>query len=272
MPPQTPQACYIFDELFVKRTPLSEACRGVITSLGELGLGEMLTRAARGVASPERRLDELRAWFASQSAEEHLERVFQTAGLRYAVMTNVPFAPEEAEHFFLGPGSAPAPPISPRLKTALRVDPLLSGHWPAVSAALAAASPPYEQSLAGAYAYVRDWVSRIDPLYLMASTPAGFRYTRTRPGAALPEHGAEPLPSELLEQVAAKHCARAQPNTARELNPYTPSCSHLSTCRLSTPTAAGTTPPHAPQATLQTHPHPTPTPPSRPSPTLPHPF
>lgn len=35
-------------------------------------------------------------------------------------MTNIPFAPEEAEHWT----ASPQPPLTPRLKTALRVDPM----------------------------------------------------------------------------------------------------------------------------------------------------
>lgn len=83
--PKARQAALVFDELFVKRTPLSEACRGVVTSLRMLGLSEALGRAARSEMPVERRLDELRAWFTALSPAEYLERVFQLAGLRYAV-------------------------------------------------------------------------------------------------------------------------------------------------------------------------------------------
>ena len=199
------QAGFVFDELFVKRTPLSEACRGVITCLSVLGLGEMLKRAVRSALPPEQRLSELRTWFAGQKAEDHLERVFQAAGLRYAVMTNVPFAREEAVHFFPKMDGTPAPPISSRLKTALRVDPLLTGNWSAISAALLEAPRPYELTIEGAFSYISDWVALMKPLYLMASTPGGFSYRRSRPtndGGTTTDGGATvPTAAQLLEQV-----------------------------------------------------------------------
>lgn len=92
-------------------------------------------------------------------------------------MTNVPFAPEEAIHW----AADPQPPLTPRLKTALRVDPLLAGDWGGVSATLMRSSPPYERTLDGCYRFVCDWVDRIRPVYLMASTPAGFTYSRAAP-------------------------------------------------------------------------------------------
>ena len=43
--PKARQAELVFEELFVKRTPLSEARRGVITVLQKLGLEELLRQA-----------------------------------------------------------------------------------------------------------------------------------------------------------------------------------------------------------------------------------
>ena len=119
--------------LFFVRTPLSEACRGVVTALAQLGLTDEL-REARRTSD----LSELRRWFSALDRHEYLERVFVDARLKYAVMTNIPFAPEEARHWLGGDGAAP-PPLTPRLKTALRVDPLLAGDWIGICAALSRA-------------------------------------------------------------------------------------------------------------------------------------
>ena len=100
--PKARQAELVFEELFVKRTPLSEARRGVITVLQKLGLEELLRQAR--AAPPPRRLDALRAWFAAQEPAAYVEKVFALAGIRYAVMTNIPFSAEEAHHW-LGFGS-----------------------------------------------------------------------------------------------------------------------------------------------------------------------
>jgi hypothetical protein len=73
--PKSRQADLVFDELFVKRTPISEACRGVVTALNLLGLGEQLLAAARaGDAAPGERLTPLRAWFAQQDPASYLVR------------------------------------------------------------------------------------------------------------------------------------------------------------------------------------------------------
>jgi hypothetical protein len=60
------QANIIWDALFVKRSPLSEACQGVITTLKELGLNESLER---------RDLNIVRKWCKSFTKEEYTEMV-----------------------------------------------------------------------------------------------------------------------------------------------------------------------------------------------------
>ena len=205
------QAELVFEELFVARTPLSEACRGVITVLTQLGLQGMLREAAKHASRP--RLTALRGWFAQQDPAAHLERVFSLAKLKYAVMTNIPFAQDEAIHWT----ASPPPELTPRLRTALRVDPVLAGDWSGICAVLSRASPPYELSLDGCTRYLKWWVKKIRPVYLMASTPAAFSYTptkshptRKRPactdephadGTQADSESGPPSPAVLLEQV-----------------------------------------------------------------------
>jgi len=197
--PKCRQAELVFEELFVKRTPLSEACRGVVTVLHTLGLGQLLRDALRGAAPGSGgRLGPLRAWFAQLDPTEYVTRVFAAAKLRYAVMTNIPFAAEEACHWGPLPSTGKPPPVPECLKTALRVDPLLTGDWPGVKAALRRAEPPFPPSLEGCRSYLREWIARIKPVYLMASTPAGFSYKPTADGGAEPE---VPSGSDLLEHV-----------------------------------------------------------------------
>ena len=119
------QAELVFDELFIKRTPISEACRGVITVVQKLGLGLLLDEAR--CAPPPRRLHALRAWFSKQDPTAYVEKIFALARIRYAIMTNIPFSAEEAEHWMPDPQTGEVPPVPACLKPALRVDPLLSG-------------------------------------------------------------------------------------------------------------------------------------------------
>ena len=142
-----------------------------------------------------------------QDPVEHAERVFQLAKVRYAVMTNVPFDATEAAQWrqkkqeppsatatasllssdpmptadsaaplptAATPAADPAPAASysPRFRAALRVDPLLSGDWPALRAAVVAEG--LEPTLEGAKAYLTQWVRVMQPEYLMASTPHDF--------------------------------------------------------------------------------------------------
>ena len=78
------QADHIWRHLFLERSPLSEACRGVLTTLESLGLDP-----------GERDLRRYRSWFAEQSIHEHLERVMDLAGVRRITMTNAVFDDNE---------------------------------------------------------------------------------------------------------------------------------------------------------------------------------
>jgi hypothetical protein len=90
------QANIIWKALFVDRTPLSEACRGVITTLIVLGLEKDLHA---------RDLNSIRKFFKDyrndgiEGIERYCSLVFQKAGVRYAVMTNIPFDPTESQHW-----------------------------------------------------------------------------------------------------------------------------------------------------------------------------
>jgi hypothetical protein len=160
---KTAQADLIWEWVFIKGGALSEAARGVLTTLSHLGLD---------VAG--RDLKAIRKWFAAQKADDYLELVFQTANIDYAVMTNNPFVVEEAKHWKARKATGK------RLKTALRIDPLLVS-WPAAVAAMNKAGykvkdEPDEASLAQCRKFLSDWVKRIKPMYMAASLSNYFRY------------------------------------------------------------------------------------------------
>src|SRR5436309_8097584 len=68
---KTAQAELIWDALFIQHSPISEACRGVLTTLNLLGLDVK-----------KRDLPALRRWFAGQGVEEHITRCMELAGLK----------------------------------------------------------------------------------------------------------------------------------------------------------------------------------------------
>src|SRR6267143_6098543 len=78
--PKTAQADLIWDALFIQHSPISEACRGVLTTLHLLGLDVK-----------KRDLPALRDWFAGQRVENHITRCMELAGVRKIYMTNSPF-------------------------------------------------------------------------------------------------------------------------------------------------------------------------------------
>ena len=188
------QADLIWEALFIQRSPLSEGCKGVLTTIEKLGLRMDLRN---------RNLKAVRAWFAAQDPEAYCEKVFQLAGVKYCVMTNIPFDPVEAQHW-----RPHKKPYSARFRSALRVDPLLKGDWETVSACLKAAN--YPLTMEGAKQYLRDWATTMQPEYLMASTPHDFHYAGPTAGTTNNHHdeacGAtlldtSPQGAELLSKV-----------------------------------------------------------------------
>src|SRR6266404_7024670 len=67
---KTRQADLIWDALFLQHSPISEACRGVLTTLHLLGLDVK-----------KRDLPALREWFAGQRVDQYLTRCMELAGV-----------------------------------------------------------------------------------------------------------------------------------------------------------------------------------------------
>jgi len=155
------QADIIWKALFIDRSPVSEACRGVITTLQILGLQEFVQS---------RDLESIREFYQDyrvkglEGAEAFSELVYTTAGVKYAIMTNIPFESNEAQYWRPKRKEYPQ-----HYRSALRVDPLLAGDRATVEATLKASG--YDVTLEGARQYLRDWCDTMKPEYMMASTP-----------------------------------------------------------------------------------------------------
>lgn len=94
--PKREQADLVWKTLFVDRSPVSEAARGVLTVLDALGLD---------VSSGN--LDDYRAALAGRSASEHIDEVFRLTNIESVVMTNDPFDDLERPVWLSGKGKAP---------------------------------------------------------------------------------------------------------------------------------------------------------------------
>ena len=142
---KTSQADLVWKTLFVDNSPTSEAAQGIISVLDVFGLD---TRA------PD--LKEARAYFNSQNLNDHIDQVFDIAGVSGVVMTNDPLDETEAEIWKTGIN------VDQRFKSSLRLDSLLndfdSGSVPAIRRLL-------DQS-----------IQRLNPVYLAASLPPDFKY------------------------------------------------------------------------------------------------
>lgn len=175
------QAELVWNALFIEHSPVSEACRGVLTTLHRLGLDVK-----------QRDLPALREWFAAWPVEGYVNRCLELANVKAVIMTNSPF--DDAER----PGWQRDFPRDERFQAALRVDPLLL-DWP--TAAMRLAEWGYgvgeglsAHTLSEARRFLADWTRRMKARYLMVSMPPEFRY----PGGT--ECG------QLLEDVVLPHC------------------------------------------------------------------
>jgi hypothetical protein len=179
---RTQQAELVWQQLFLKHSPVSEACRGVLTTLQALGLDVK-----------KRDLPALRKWFAGQTVGNHITRCMELAGLQKIFMTNSPFDDLERPVWEQGFRR------DDRFVAALRIDPLLLA-WPEAAPRLArwgyrvqAAVPP-QKTFDEVRRFLADWTRRLNARYVMVSLPSDFEYP------------ARNLTTQLIEKAVLPHC------------------------------------------------------------------
>lgn len=178
---KTEQADLIWNTLFLEHSPISEACRGVLTTLNRLGLDVK-----------QRDLPALRRWFAGWKMEDYLTRCLELAGVRTVCMTNSPF--DDAERPVWEKGF----PRDGRFTAALRIDPLLLS-WPdteprlnqwGYNVGLGLSEPTFSE----VRRFLADWTKRIRAKYLMVSLPPEFAFP------------SEDACAQLIENAVLPHC------------------------------------------------------------------
>ncbi|HVF86112.1 MAG TPA: hypothetical protein VM866_00920 [Pyrinomonadaceae bacterium] len=160
---KTEQADTVWETLFVRNTPLSEATRGVVTVLTALGLD---------ANAPD--LNDAREFFRAQRVENHLGRIMEVACVSDVVMTNDPFDEKEVATWDSGVS------LDKRFHAALRMDRLLN-DWPNAAAVLKAQGYAVEPGAGGRTAdelrrFLDKWIARMRPLYMAVSLPDDFKY------------------------------------------------------------------------------------------------
>ena len=166
--PKAAQADHIWKHLFLERTPISEACRGVLTTLKLLGLDPA-----------EKDLDRYRRWYAEQTPDAVIDKVMATSHVESITMTNAVFDDNERERWE-AEGFAEKVADDPRFEAVLRFDPILR-DWPGASARLRdwgydVSDQVNDKTVAEAQRFLRAWIDKLGAIYCAVSLPPDFRY------------------------------------------------------------------------------------------------
>lgn len=194
----------IWRALFVENSPVSEATRGVVAVLGALGL-----------RTDAEDLKEAREFFAAQTLEAHIRRVFHLAGISEVVMTNDPLDPKEAPLWEQGVcRDAQFHPV-------LRLDRILNrwaGHWRILGAkGYAVEEAAGGKSVSEVRRFLTDWCVRMRPVYMAVSLPDTFQYPEASVRARLLGEAVLPVCAEFRIPLALMIGVRYQVNPALRL-------------------------------------------------------
>src|SRR5687768_4959128 len=196
----TEQADLIWDQLFIKHSPISEACRGVLTTLNKLGLDVR-----------KRDLPTIRKSFKSWNVRDYISRCMELAKVRTICMTNSPFDDLERP---LWEGNFER---DERFKAALRIDPLLVS-WSTTGPQLVKWGYKVKpdlgvKTMSEVRRFLADWSKRMNPEFVMVSLSPDFSY---------PDEGDC---AQLIEKAVLPHCREfnlpfaVMPGVRRAVNP-----------------------------------------------------
>jgi len=162
---KTEQADHIWKNLFVDRCPISEACRGVLTTLTQLGLDPN-----------EKTLEPYRKWYARQDADSFIDTVMELANVDRITMTNEVFDDYENQLWLDNPNIGD----DQRFAAVLRIDALLL-EWSRTAGRLnqwgySVGEPLDEPTLEETRRFMRDWLDRMNAIYVAVSLPPEFSY------------------------------------------------------------------------------------------------
>jgi hypothetical protein len=184
------QADHIWKNLFVEHTPLSEACRGVLTTLQMLGLDPN-----------EKSLDAYRPFFAQQDSSKYIDRVMQLSNVSSITMTNPVFDDNERNRWLQNPAVG----VDPRFTAVLRIDPLLRA-WPTAAKKLAEWGYKVTEEISATTIeevrrFLREWIDRQKAIYLAVSLPPEFRYPA---GSDAVEKAGQTILEKVINPVCAE--------------------------------------------------------------------
>ncbi|HXA14230.1 MAG TPA: hypothetical protein VNW23_03815 [Opitutaceae bacterium] len=166
------QADLVWEKLFLENSPISEACRGVLTTLNKLGLDVK-----------KRDLPKIRKWFAAQKPDSYTTRCMELAGVHTLCMTNSPFDDQERPVWEKGFKR------DPRFTSALRIDPLILA-WPQTAPLLKkwgydVTAELSDKTISEVRRFLASWAKKMSALYVMVSLDFGYSYPDSSPTTKL---------------------------------------------------------------------------------------
>jgi hypothetical protein len=166
------QADLVWEKLFLENSPISEACRGVLTTLNKLGLDVK-----------KRDLPKIRKWFAAQKPEAYTTKCMELAGVHTLCMTNSPFDDQERPVWEKGFKR------DPRFTSALRIDPLILA-WPQTAPLLKqwgydVTAELNDKTISEVRRFLAGWAKKMSALYVMVSLDFGYSYPDSSPTTKL---------------------------------------------------------------------------------------
>ncbi|MEZ0536486.1 glucuronate isomerase [Caldicellulosiruptoraceae bacterium PP1] len=178
------QAEIVWDTLFIKNSPYSEACVGVLTTLKKLGLD-----------TKNKDLQYYRNFFSKLTVNEYVDIVLEISNVKQLVMTNDPF--DNIERLIWQKN----PEHDKRFKAALRLDSLLN-NWENIYIILQqwgynVEAELTERTISEIKKFLLDWVKRMDALYMAASLPDTFNMPENTNRSRIIEECIIPVCSEL---------------------------------------------------------------------------
>jgi len=180
------QADHIWKNLFVERSPVSEGCRGVLTSLMKLGLDPA-----------DRDLNKWRKHFEQQDPSKQIDKCMEIANVTSLTMTNPVFDDNERARWLADETVG----TDPRFKAVLRIDPILRA-WPTAARKLSqwgydVSEQISQKTIEETRRFLRDWLKRQKAIYMAVSLPPTWRYpVANDAGSTMLEQGVLPVAQE----------------------------------------------------------------------------
>jgi hypothetical protein len=157
--PKRKQAELIWDEIFIRNSPISESARGVVTVLNELGLDV-----------GDKDLNKIRRYLTAIPISKYVDKTFEFSNVKYVIMTNDPFDKKEQAIWDNGGNT------DSRFKASLRIDGLLNDFQQCSkeinSQDFKITSDRLEtQAITAIKDFLESWIERMNPVYMAASLP-----------------------------------------------------------------------------------------------------